>query len=96
MDQRQESCKQEPFAAAEERSCPLAEAPALGRELAQPRRHHPNRCSPRGLFCFCVLAASDALTLLRVAPRANARMLFGGGGEGGEGGGMNMMETSTR
>ena len=40
------------------------------------------------------VAACDALTLLRVAPRANARMLFGGGGEGGEGGGMNMMETS--
>ena len=52
--------------------------------------------STRSLLLLCLLAASDALTLLRVAPRANARMLFGGGGEGGEGGGMNMMETSTR
>ena len=46
-------------------------------------------------ICLLALGGADALTLgLRAAPRANVRMLFGGGGDGGEGGGLNMMETS--
>ena len=45
------------------------------------------------LLLLGLATACDALTLLRAAPRANARMLFGGGGDSG-GGGMNMMETS--
>ena len=46
------------------------------------------------LLVATLVAACDALTLLRVAPRANVRALFGGGGKDGEGGGLNMMETS--
>ena len=49
-------------------------------------------------LALALATCSEALTLLRVAPRAmNARMLFGGGGKEGEGGGgLNMMETSKR
>ena len=49
-------------------------------------------------LALALATCSEALTLLRVAPRAmNARMLFGGGGKEGEGGGgLNMMETSER
>ena len=49
-------------------------------------------------LALALATCSEALTLLRVVPRAmNARMLFGGGGKEGEGGGgLNMMETSER
>ena len=46
----------------------------------------------RVALLLSLATACDALALLRVAPRANVRMLFGGGGDSG-GGGMNMMET---
>jgi DNA-binding protein YbaB len=50
----------------------------------------------RSTLLLLTLSACDALLLMRAAPRhAPVVGLFGGGdGKGGEGGGMNMMETS--